>query len=493
MVDNFYEQYPDFDIDFYKNFYKDLINFDDNKIKEHYIDYGINENRIISKKNFYNRFHDFDLFYYKFFNINLCHLLEYDLYGHYLVEGDCVNFNYRKYDFTVDNYHTSIQNVDHYHTRIYRQNEFREISNYQDLLNYNNQFKKHFYIYKKNCFYELYKDFDYQFYKNKYFKNDNRSEFEILLYYHTEGKYQKHLINDKYKIIIYTPPFNIKCGGIVVLHYLAKIINDMNHPKFYAKLFMYNNLKYENIFCNDFASIDEINDNTIVIYPEIVSGNPLNCKNVIRWILLDLGIEMPIDHFRNWHINDLVYFWESKREQNNIYKQLCCPWINSIFKNNNLHRDKTCYLIKKGIIIHKNLDFCHPGDSICIDDKNLEEINYIFNTSIYFYCYDPNTAYSIYAAICGCIPIIQPIENTSEDEYFQNRIYNFNGNIYKKGIVYGFRRDITYAKDVINECEEYYHKFFLLYYNTLNNFIDELLNLYDKNICILNTCKNIFY
>ena len=66
-------------------------------------------------------------------------------------------------------------------------------------------------------------------------------------------------------------------------------------------------MKYDNIFCNDFASIDEINDNTIVIYPEIISGNPLNCKNIVRWILLELGIEMPSDHFRNWQINDLIY------------------------------------------------------------------------------------------------------------------------------------------------------------------------------------------
>lgn len=84
------------------------------------------------------------------------------------------------------------------------------------------------------------------------------------------------------------------------MHYLAKVINDLNNPKFKAKLFIYNNLKYDNIFCNDFATIDELDDNTIVIYPETITGNPLNCKNVVRWILLELGIEMPLDHYINW-------------------------------------------------------------------------------------------------------------------------------------------------------------------------------------------------
>ena len=135
---------------------------------------------------------------------------------------------------------------------------------------------------------------------------------------------------------------------------------------------MHNNIKYINPFCNYFARLDEINDNYFVIYPEIIKGNPLNAKNVIRWILLELGIEMPLDHYKNWNEKDLIYHWESISSEyfgikNN--KRLCCPLYNKIFVNrNNNTRIKTCYIMKKGRLIHKNIKIMHDEYSICIEN-----------------------------------------------------------------------------------------------------------------------------
>ena len=70
------------------------------------------------------------------------------------------------------------------------------------------------------------------------------------------------------------------------------------------------------------------------------------------------------------------------------------------------NRNKTCYLIKKGRLIHENINYIHPPNSICIDDLSLKEKFEIFNQCQYFYTYDLNTAYVIFAAACGCIPII---------------------------------------------------------------------------------------
>ena len=405
------------------------------------------------------------------------------MYRHYHFIGNIENTNYINYDFIIDNYYTIPKNTELFHSRIFEISDFRKINNYDNLLEYYLKFKKNFFIYDKESFYQYYRDFDYHFYKNRYFNNIEKSEFEILLHYHLIGKEEKHLINDKNKIIIYTPPFDIHCGGILILHYLAKIINDLNHPRFYAKLFVNNNLKYDNIFCNDFASIDEINDNTIVIYPEIISGNPLNCKNIVRWILLELGIEMPSDHFRNWQINDLIYHWESRKEYNPVYKQLSCPWINPIFKNLNLEKNSTCYLIKKGRLIHKNRINIHPNDSICIDEKNLIEIVDIFNKSTFFYCYDPNTAYITFALLCKCIPIIYPIENINKEEYFKNRIFNRNNIIYNSGIAYGNDIDeINRARDNIDKAENEISELYNSYKESVNDFLTDLTNMNENNI-----------
>jgi hypothetical protein len=263
------------------------------------------------------------------------------------------------------------------------------------------------------------------------------------------------------------------------MHYLAKMINDYNHPNFYAKLFINSNLRYKNIFCNNFAEINEINDNTIVIYPETITGNPLNCKNVVRWVLLELGIEMPSDQYKNWNQNSLIYFWEPRDKINS--KILRYHWINPIFINKNLVRDKTCYLIKKGRLIHKNRTDIHPNNSICIDELSLEEIAEIFNQSVYFYCYDPKTMYIIFAIFCGCIPVIYPIENMSKTEYLEQSIFKKDGIFYDRGFSYGDSPDdIINAKNSLEEGKNDILRLLESDKITITNFLDDLLLYFDN-------------
>ena len=521
--EDFYIKYPDFNIFLYKYLYDDLKNLSNIEIYIHYIKYGNTENRICSIIDFYKKYPNFDLEFYKSIYYDLEFLLGNDLYIHYFKYGQFENRiinidqyndklldfnidNYKKcnpelsfdnknkffnhylyninknnFDFKIDNYYKQIDNTHSFYELIKNHYYFKKISNYKELLEYNSQFEKKYYIYDEKSFYKYYNDFDYEYYRNRYFKNSDKSELDILFYYHLEGKYKREIINNKYKIIIYTPPFDISCGGIVVMHYLAKIINDYKHPNFYAKLFIYNNLKYENIFCNDFAEIHEINDNTIVIYPETVKGNPSNCKNVVRWVLLELGIEMSLDHYKNWNQNDLIYFWESIDIFNS--KILRYHWINPIFSNKNLVRDKTCYLIKKGRLIHKNRKDIHLSDSICLDNFSLEDIAKIFNESTYFYCYDPKTMYIIFSIFCGCIPIIYPIKNISKTQYLEQSIFKKNNILYDKGIAYGNSiEEITYAINTLDDAKNDILSILESDKITIDNFLNDLLLYFnDKN------------
>jgi hypothetical protein len=488
---------PEFDIDFYRTYYKDLSHMTLFQSINHYNTIGRNEGRVASQKQLNelvvsigNDNPNFDPEFYLTFNKGL----------HVIENFEIVNENYFKYDFTVgEDYNYAIIKVD---TKLIKDHYYyRKIDNFADLLEYNKKNIKKYYFFNKESFYRYYDDFDYDYYKNRYFKDNNEiTENDVLFYYHSKGKYERHFTNNKIKLIIYIPPWDIKCGGITVIHYFVYLINTFYNEKFYAKLFMHNNIRYKNPFCNDFAQIDEINDNTVVIYPEIVSGNPLNAKNVVRWIHLKLGIEMPINHYNKWSMNDLVYYWESKEKTDNdlIYKQLTCPLLLNLFdNNNNMEREGSCYLIKKGTLIHKNIQQIHPDNSLCIDNSSLKEINQIFNKYKYFYSYDPNSAYTIYAAICGCIPIIYPIEGISEEEYFSSRIYNFNGTIYNKGIVYGY--DYNKINNILNNKinennKEYYKELFDLYQiKTISKFLEEMYLYIDKNFQLNNTVKEIFF
>jgi hypothetical protein len=476
-TNNFYEIYPYFDPNFYRFIYSDLQNLNDIKLMNHYYNYGVKEGRIASEKYFYFLYPNFDINYYKSFNIDLKDMTNEELIKHFINVGLIINKKYFDYDFIIeDNYSFSIQNK----KNNYNDTSFRTIDNYGKLQNFFKQYEKKYYIYNKESFYTYYYDFDYDYYKNIYFKHDNKiKEDDILLYYHLIGKYKKHCINNKITIIMYSPIFNEKCGGIIVMHYFCKLINEKYNDKFCAKLFMCNNLKYKNPFCNYFARIDEINDNSLVIYPEIVIGNPLNAKNVVRWILLELGIEMTLDHYKNWSESDLIYHWE------NIDKQLSCPFYNNIFTNKNLeNRNKTCFLIKKGSLIHKNINYIHPQDSICIDDLSLEEKANIFNNCKFFYTYDPNSAYIIFAAACGCIPIIYELEGVNEEDYFKSKIFNFENKIYNKGIVYGNNVEkINYIlKNKLNENNKKYYKnlFAMIEEKTIPMFLNDVENIYYK-------------
>jgi hypothetical protein len=293
--------------------------------------------------------------------------------------------------------------------------------------------------------------------------------------------------------------FDINCGGIVAMHNLAKIINELNNPNIYAKLFILNNTKYKNIFCNDFANIYDINDNTIVIYPETVPGNPLNSKHVVRWILLDLGIEMPLNHYEKWDKKDLVYFWETKDTTNKYFKQLSCPWLNNIFHNKGLkfeERYKTCYLVKKSWLIHKkNIKYSHKNGSICLDNiVSLKEKFEIFNECKYFYCYDPNTMYVVYAVLCGCIPIIHPLEGVSKEDYMKNRIYNCDNELIDIGFAYGNNEnEINNAIEKNINSELLVNKIFNFYKKTVTIFCNEIYNNVFNNIKLDNTIENYYF
>jgi hypothetical protein len=494
--DTFIQYFPEFDIEYYKYFNKDLENCSQIELAHHYYTHGKNETRIFNYNSFISIYKNFDIEYYKKFNKELLFESDFEYIKHYINTGNDINIKYLEFDFNIDKNTSKIEDNHPFLNFIRNHHDFRRIDNYYELFKLNINFKKNFYISNEKTFYDYYSDFDINYYKKKYYsENNNISTFFILKEYHLNNKYLKYIYNSRIKIIIYTPVLDPKSGGILILHYLAKIINDMNSPKYYAKIFNQNNIKYNNYLCNDFASMDEINDNTIIIYPEIVSGNPLNCKNVVRWILLDLGFEMPIDHYIKWGMNDLIYYWESKEIKNKYFKQLCCPYFNDIFINKNLKKTKTCYLIKKGKLIHKNIQYMHQDDSICIDNLSLENISNIFNESTYFYCYDPNTAYILYAAVCGCITIIYPIEEISKEKYFKNRIFNYQDKIYNNGIAYGnIEEEIIFAKNSISNSEEVFKNLYDSYKNTVKYFLDDI-EIYFKNINDENIsyCKNVFY
>lgn len=253
-----------------------------------------------------------------------------------------------------------------------------------------------------------------------------------------------------FKIVIYTPELDFKIGGTIVLHNLAKDLSDLGHD---VRLYAASERRYDNIFCNTFAVREDIDDSTIVVYPEIIAGNPLNAKHVARWMLCDVGVHCDKDIYKTWGSDDLVFHYSSF---NNKYdprriELLYSVWLDPAVKNKNLSRSGSCYLFKKASAFHERIKLIHPKDAILIDNCSIEEIIEIFNTREYFYCYDPYSFYDSIAALCGCIPIVYPIAGVNKLEWLKTRAL-FQFSMGKKndisGLAYG-EDDIPHARNTL--------------------------------------------
>jgi len=302
--------------------------------------------------------------------------------------------------------------------------------------------KKPYFIYDKESFYKYYTNFDLEFYKKKYFSDSNMSDLDIMAFYHTRGVHIGHKPNRKQRILFYIAEYNEHCGGIVAIFNIADTINKIS-DKFYAEIVNTENNRTPNPICNSYACT--FDNESIVVYPEVVTGNPLGLDKVVRWILLNLGAEMPFDHDKTFGPRDLVYEWTNSSSRI-LGKELRKVYVNPVYKNNLGVRNNTCYLIKKGPRFHKELCIMHQDNSILVQGSH-DEVNLIFNNSKYFYCYDPKTMFMFYSMICGCIPIIYPFENMSRDEYSQKYLLGIT-----KGFAYGdSEKQKKYAEETLKE------------------------------------------
>ena len=219
-------------------------------------------------------------------------------------------------------------------------------------------------------------------------------------------------------ILVYTiNSFNFTCGGLVVQYELCKIIDSLGINIRIRAPENINNSIFSKFYENDF----DLN-NTLVIYGETITGNPLNAPYVMRWILAPLGVIVYKDIYKTWGPNDIVYYFNSDKTFSNneamigqMYKTLTCIYINPLIKNyNDPIRKGYCHTFRKSHY-HKTLRYAHPPKSFEIANgcKVVDCIN-IFNKREIFISYDPLTFLNIIAAMCGCVSVVIKVDGISD-------------------------------------------------------------------------------
>lgn len=158
-------------------------------------------------------------------------------------------------------------------------------------------------------------------------------------------------------------------------------------------------------------------DDTIVVYPDITYGNPLNAKHVVRWLLYYYSFTNDCLAYSK---NDLFVAYRSQFNDEELNPD--CNLVNVANFDNRLYRQYNfnsrrgkCYVIRKG---RSRSDLPVDFDGPVIDQgMSDEEIVKIFNECQYSYSYDTQTFYNAISAVCGCIPIIVMEPGKTEDDY----------------------------------------------------------------------------
>lgn len=237
------------------------------------------------------------------------------------------------------------------------------------------------------------------------------------------------------KFVVWAPPFDDASGGVIALHLLchrlveqgedAYIWPAMSHerrPLWRKLLFEFKahlTGKYRRYrlgpFVTPIAARKMLRD-AIVVYPEIVEGNPLGARHVVRWLLNKPGF---FTDKTDYDENDLFFFYQDAFNDPQLNphpdRLLRVTWINEAYrKYNEGARSGSCFLIKKGAgreIVHD------LRDSIQIDALSHEEKARVFNETERFYSYDLYTMYSMYAALCGCDSVVVPDPQLSVEDW----------------------------------------------------------------------------
>jgi hypothetical protein len=234
-------------------------------------------------------------------------------------------------------------------------------------------------------------------------------------------------------IVIYTYDFDLGIGGIKVLHHLCHLLNESGRESYLMPIYWRD--EFITFYDNTPIVTEEIIKDLkkcIVVYPEIIKGNPLNSDNVIRWMLGPLEEDKFITYGKNdkifWYMD--YYYTDKLGHRDN--KLFVSEFHEEIFYDKGLNRDGSAYCIRKC----QNPEFVHPRDSVEITRAmagNYNLLSEIFNSIKTFYCYDNYTFLAIQAALCGCISVVIPdkSQNKSPDQW------RGGSDLTRYGIAYG--------------------------------------------------------
>jgi len=249
----------------------------------------------------------------------------------------------------------------------------------------------------------------------------------------------------KLKFIIgFDHPFNQSIGGSCALHQLCHELNLLGEESYTTSPTTHVSLNAPYVGTQKFKR-----DEVVVIYPEVIHGNPLQAQNVVRWLLNTPGACQDTGDSRQFYNykkdTDLIFKYLDIFELDNGNECagiLTCTFSDKLecFRDHGQSRSGSCFLIKKGGMKEQK----HPNDSINFKlyENDVVAAAQLLNQVEYFYCYDNLCYWSYLAALCGCTSVVIPDGTLTAEQWRAGSIDR------QYGIAYGLD-EIQRAKETL--------------------------------------------
>lgn len=220
---------------------------------------------------------------------------------------------------------------------------------------------------------------------------------------------------------IVAPPYVRTSAGIKVLHLLCHALNRIGersyilpHRFYRSKVAVTNPELNTPLLDKRVLDYDFLTGQTpIVVYPEVISGNPFRAPFVVRYVLNFPGLLGGETHY---HSDEFCVAYSEQLAQAvpNCRMSLFFPASDSrVFTPfPRVAREGSCFYAGKYKYVHGGKTFDVTANSTEItrdlpDSLSAEEIAALFRRSEVFYTYD-NTALAIEAILCECPVVFVP-------------------------------------------------------------------------------------
>ncbi len=293
-------------------------------------------------------------------------------------------------------------------------------------------------------------------------------------------------------ILVCAPPFHNSSAGIIVLHELCDALIQLGYaayivlidttkaewafhlseePRFYDI-----NLKRAPLPTNLVEWSRDVLNKGITIYPEIVSGNPLNAKNVVRYFLNSDGV--IFGKKSNYQLGDYclafdkVYF---EHPNAILYKPATSIFFNEDnskpWKDRNLNltyygkgpKYATCFRVEGSIIL--------SGDW----PKSKAELALLLKNTKYLFCWDSQTGVISDAIFCGAKVVLLQFSQANEKKLKESQGGEFP---YLTCKIDGNRVTVIDNPNYENIKNKYIERFNFYQKNWLTNVDSTIINIF---------------